>query len=285
MASRAPLLDQLQGRMDAMTRAQRALAQYVLRHYQQVAFSTISEVARAANVSEATVVRFANTLGFSGYPPFQKEVRRIVRADLKGTDRFRLTAEAPAPADDPLSAAIRTETGNIAHLGETLDRAALVRAANAIRGAPEVLIVGERSTASLAQHLWFALDKLRLPVARALSVDLDTYHRLDRMNAAGCVVVIGFPRYLRSLVTLLAAAKARGLTTIAITDSPFSALKAEIGLFAPAESASFVAFHAAPLILLNALVDSIGRADRAATLGSLQHFEQLAERAGFFHAP
>jgi hypothetical protein len=32
-------------------------------------------------------------------------------------------------------------------------------------------------------------------------------------------------------------------------------------------------------------VDSIGRADRKATLESLQRFEQLADRAGFFQAP
>jgi len=271
--------------MDGMSRAQRLLAQYVLRNYQQVAFSTISELARAADVSEATVVRFANALGFAGYPPFQKEVRRIVRADLKGTDRFRLTAEPGAPSDDPLSAAIRTEIGNIGHLAETLDRDALQRAAAAIGKAREVLIVGERSTASLAQHLWFALDKLRLPVERVLAVDLDAYHRLDRMDPSGCVVVIGFPRYLKSLIAFLEAAKTRKLATIAVTDSPFSALKGGIGLHTPAESSSFVAFHAAPLILLNALIDSIGRANQQATLDALLQFEQLADRVGFFQTP
>lgn len=271
--------------MEGMSRAQRALANYVLRNYQQVAFSTITELARAADVSEATVVRFANTLGYSGYPPFQKEVRRIVRADLNGTDRFKLTAEPAASGDDPLSAAIRAETGNIGHLEETLDRGALQHAAIAIRQARDVLIVGERSTAPLAQHLWFALDKLRLPVQRVLAVDLDAYQRLDRMEPGSCVVVIGFPRYLRSLVAFLDAAAARKLTTIAVTDSPFSALRAGIGLYAPAESASFVAFHAAPLILLNALIDSIGRADHQAALEALQRFEQLADRVGFFQTP
>lgn len=284
MPPRTSLLDMLQDQMDGMTRAQRALAHYVLRNYQQVAFSTISELARAADVSEATVVRFANALGFSGYPPFQKEIRRIVRADLKGTDRFRLTSQA-APADDPLSAAMRTEIGNIGHLEETLDRPALIGAAAVIRAAPAVLVVGERSTASLAQHLWFGLAKLRLPAERVLAVDLDAHHRLDRMPPGGCVVVIGFPRYLRSLVSLLDAARARGLTTIAITDSPYSALKADIGLHAPAESASFIAFHAAPLVLLSVLVDTIARADRAAALDALQRFERLAERQDMFQAP
>lgn len=283
MSSRIPLIELLQGRVDGMSKAQRALAHHVLRNYQSVAFSTISELARQAGVSEATVVRFANTLGFSGYPPFQKEVRRIVRADLKGTERFG--AKPGTPADDPLSAAIRKERDNIAHLERSLDRDTLRAAADLLRRASEILVVGDRSTASLAQHVWFALDKLRLPAGRVLAVDLDAFHRLDRLDPAGCVVVIGFPRYLRPLVAVLEAARARGLATIVVTDSPFSALKGDVGLYVPAESSSFVAFHCAPLILLNALVDSIGLADRAAALDALQRFEHLAEQVGFFQPP
>jgi DNA-binding MurR/RpiR family transcriptional regulator len=281
----SPIVALLQDRIDGMSKSQRALAHHMLRHYQQVAFSTISEVARATGVSEATVVRFANTLGFSGYPALQKEIRRIVRADLKGTERFRRAAPQGELKDDPLSTTIRKEIENIAQLEETLDRAALTAAAARLRQAPAVLVVGERSTASLAQHLWFALDKLRLPVERVLAVDLDAYHRLDRMHPAGVVVVIGFPRYLRSLIGFLDAARARGLGTIAVTDSAFSALKGDIGLHVPAESSSFIAFHSAPMVLLNALVDSIGAADPAASLDALERFERLADQIGYFQSP
>jgi DNA-binding MurR/RpiR family transcriptional regulator len=282
MPSEASLIERIKDRGEALSPSQRRLARHVVDNYQGVAFSTVSDLSRASGVSEATVVRFAAALGFTGYAAFQKEVRRLVRADLKGTDRFDLTQRRPPAADGPLRAAIDKELENIAQLGATADGEALAGAAARIRRAPEVAIVGARATAGLATHLWFALDKLRLPVRLVTAAGADAVDRLARLGDGACVVVIGFPRYLRGLVEALDFARRRGLETIAITDSPFSALKGDINLFVAAESSSFVAFHSAPLILINALVDEISRSDPEATLKALRAFEALAEDIGLF---
>lgn len=273
-----PLMQALAERCDTLPKTQRVLARHVLRNYQSVAFATITELARQTGVSEASVVRFANALGYSGYPALQKEIRRIVRADLKGTDRLRLAD----PADTPLARTIAKERENIAALEESHDPAAFAEAVAILSGAREILVAGARSTASLAAQLWFALDKLRLPATRLDATSSEATDRVARLGADGCLVAIGFPRYLRALVSLLALAKDRGARTIVVTDSPFSALRGDVGLYAPAESASFVAFHAAPMILINALIDAIARAtpDRAAE--ALAAFESLAERERYF---
>ena len=278
MAGAAPLLSLIEQRAGSFSASQTRLARQLTASRESFAFSTASEIARLCEVSEATVVRFAQELGFSGYPALQKEVRRILRADLKGTDRLQLAERSAAPG--PLDPVIAKERENIAALAEGFDAAALAAAAKALRGARRVLVVGDRATASLAFHLWFALDKLGLPVTRAQGTEaLDA---LGRMGAPDAVVVIGFPRYLRSLVALLGFAGTRGVRRIVVTDSPFSALRGEIALHAPAESASFVAFHAAPLILLNALVQEVVAADRAASRRALAEFEATAEAGGYF---
>jgi len=283
MDGETPLLALISRRVATLSASHRRLARHLAAHYQSVAFSTAAEFARACKVSEATVVRFANALGFSGYPALQKEVRRIVRADLKGTDRFHLTEARGLVPDGPLGAAVAKELENIQHLQERFDPAALRAAAAALRGARSVLVIGARATAPLAAHLWFALDKLGLPVARSLDAGTEARDRLGRMGPEDCVVAIGFPRYLRSLVALLDFAATRGVRRIVVTDSPLSVLHGEIGLHAPAESASFVAFHAAPLILLNALVEAVAAADRATTLRALEDFEAVAESGSYFH--
>jgi DNA-binding MurR/RpiR family transcriptional regulator len=79
-------------------------------------------------------------------------------------------------------------------------------------------------------------------------------------------------------------AKERGARTIVVTDSPFSALRGDVGLHAPAESASFVAFHAAPLILINTLIDAVARANPERAAEALAAFESLAERERYFQA-
>ena len=87
-----------------------------------------------------------------------------------------------------------------------------------------------------------------------------------------------------SLVKLADYARERGVRIIAITDSPLTPFKADVRLSAPVESASFISFHCAPLILINTLLEMLSRADEKATLKALRDFESLAERAGYFHA-
>jgi DNA-binding MurR/RpiR family transcriptional regulator len=60
---------------------------------------------------------------------------------------------------------------------------------------------------------------------------------------------------------VLEFARSRRLATLTVTDSTFSPLRGQVSLYAPAESASFVAFHCAPLVLLNALVHELSVAD------------------------
>jgi DNA-binding MurR/RpiR family transcriptional regulator len=280
-----PLIQLIEAQAATLTPAQRELARHVTENYQSVAFATVAELARAARVSEATVVRFAVALGFAGYPAFQKEVRRMVRADLKGTDRFAM-AEADRPAaGTPLDRAIAKEAENLRHLGTMQDASSLRAAAVLLRQARRVLVAGARSTAPLAFHVWFALDKLGLDAARTLTADSEALDRIGRMDARDVVLVIGFPRYLRALAALLDAAGSRGVRRIVVTDSPFSPLKGEVALHAPAESASFVAFHAAPLVLLNTLVEEVAATDRARALEALQGFEAVAEAGGYFLRP
>ena len=278
MKSETDLLQRLANGAEGYSAHQRALAKYVQAHYQTVAFSTVSQLAGLSGVSEATVVRFAKALGFKGYPDFQKEVRRMVRADLKGTERFQLTQADASPLDVVLQKEMETHGA----LREGFDAASFRQALKVIRGASEVLVVGARATAPLAGHLAFGLGKLGMRCSKALAVTSDTYDQIHRLDRKACVVVIGFPRYLRELVEVLDFAKSVKLATIAVTDSAFSALRGDVSLYAPAESASFVAFHGAPMVLINALLHELSLGERDATLKALDRFEEVAERRQFF---
>ena len=198
------LLQRLAKGAERFSANQRVLAKFLHSHYQTVAFSNVSQFAEQSGVSEATVVRFAKALGFRGYPDFQKEVRRLVRADLKGTERFQLS-----PADaSPLDIVLQKEMENLGALREGFDPSAFRQALKLLRGASEVLVVGARATAPLAGHLAFGLGKLGMRCSRASSVTSDTYDQIHRLDRKACVVVIGFPRYLRELVEVLDFAKA-----------------------------------------------------------------------------
>src|SRR3954454_22445309 len=69
----------ISARFEEFSRSQKDVAQYVVDHLDEVAFHTAEELARRANTSSSTVVRFSQALGFEGFPELQEAAREEYR--------------------------------------------------------------------------------------------------------------------------------------------------------------------------------------------------------------
>src|ERR1700730_17838712 len=69
----------IRGRFDEFSRSQKDVAQYIVDHLDEAAFQTAEELARRANTSSSTVVRFSQALGFEGFPELQAAAREEYR--------------------------------------------------------------------------------------------------------------------------------------------------------------------------------------------------------------
>src|SRR5487761_919877 len=89
----------IKARFDECSRSQKDVAQYIVDHLDEAAFQTAEELARRANTSSSTVVRFSQALGFEGFPELQQaardEYRRRVGGGVNGTPADAVTAAAP----------------------------------------------------------------------------------------------------------------------------------------------------------------------------------------------
>src|SRR5258705_9057917 len=70
--ARKSLSDFITERFDDFSRSQKDVARYIVDHLDEAAFQTAEELARRANTSSSTVVRFSQALGFDGYPELQQ---------------------------------------------------------------------------------------------------------------------------------------------------------------------------------------------------------------------
>ena len=84
------LMSLMKDRYKTMSKGQKLLAQYTLDNYQKVAFMTASKLGETVGVSESTVVRFANALGFSGYPKFQDALQELIKTKLTTVQRVEM---------------------------------------------------------------------------------------------------------------------------------------------------------------------------------------------------
>src|SRR6185312_13840762 len=73
------------------------LAAYVLEHHREIAFASVARVGQAVKVSPATVVRFANHLGLSGYAELQALARRALRDEVDSVSKLQNISSQSTP--------------------------------------------------------------------------------------------------------------------------------------------------------------------------------------------
>jgi len=135
----------IQAKYDELTPSFRKLADFILQQELNVAFMTATELAHRMGVDAATVVRFAQTLGYSGFRELIKEVQRVVKTELTASYSVALEAQDDVGLFRSL---LENERHNL-----SLAQARLTEQANtilpALLDAQRIWVVGQGSTAHL----------------------------------------------------------------------------------------------------------------------------------------
>lgn len=271
------LHQQFKGKGVLLTQSQRKLLEYILGHEDESVFLKIGDLAQKGNVSQATVVRLAKTLGFKGFPEFQRELQRLFRNKLTTISRLQNTVKKVAGEKDIVTKVLQTDIDNIAHTLEQTSISEFRQFVKGIASADRIIIVGLRSAHALAIFLGVALEFLQKNVWVLQPGIGDMWDRLLGLRKGDLVIGISFPRYTKQTVEVLSFARQKGVKTLAITDTLISPLAqfADHVLTARYKMDSFIESFTAPLSLINAVVTALGVQDKKTTLTSLKALEEI----------
>ena len=78
MPKSSNVIKNIQDNYSRLSKGQKEIAEYMINHYDKAAFLTAASLGKILNVSESTVVRFANALNYSGYKDLQRELQEIL---------------------------------------------------------------------------------------------------------------------------------------------------------------------------------------------------------------
>ena len=115
------LMSQIEKALPGMSKGQKAIATYILTHYEHAAYITAARIGEEAGVSESTVVRFAMELGFEGYPHFQKVLQEELKGRLTSVQRMKGSAKL-TDRDDSLGAVLLSDLDKLKRTYEKIDR-------------------------------------------------------------------------------------------------------------------------------------------------------------------
>ena len=241
-----------------LTRSQRRLADFVATSYRQAAFMTASRLAKTLAINEATVIRFAQRLGYPGFPQLIQDVQAVVRDELGG-----MSEAAVASRQDPFLALLDSEVESlrrtVTHISPDIAREAVA----ALVGAQHIYVLGQGLAASLAQLFSLSLRTLGIssenPPADPLSLSI----MLSEVDQRFAVVGISVGMESQETANALEFATQRGARTLALTGSPLSpcAQAAERAISCPTDDSLVLPSVTSIAMIIDALVQTIGSRD------------------------
>jgi DNA-binding MurR/RpiR family transcriptional regulator len=259
----------IQARFDECSRSQKDVAQYIVDHLDEAAFQTAEELARRANTSSSTVVRFSQALGFEGFPELQaaarEEYRRVNAKAAKNGSGSPSSAPLFSLDQNEFEAALAADHLNVEDTARKVSRSAVDAAIQAIVEAEKVLVAGTDQMAFFASYLRHLLMLLDLRVDVVASPSQEALSRLGRIDGETLVIGLSAGRPHPLVVRAMKLARHRQARTAAITDATLSevAKLAQIKLYYSSNSPAYVRSHAALLSLIQALAYGVYARDSA----------------------
>jgi DNA-binding MurR/RpiR family transcriptional regulator len=250
------LRERLRRDYEAFSPAQKALARYMADHLADLPLMSAHEVARAAHCSPATVVRFAQALGYGGYPEMQLLVRRAQRPWLPA-DR-NATGIGLVPPADGLAAHLAAERHALDDAADRLGPRGLAPLANALGACRPLVLAGDGHARPVLSVLHQRLSSSGRPVVTIDALEACDRAWLDGMPPSGGVLAIAIGRDARIAEAAVDAARQAGLPVAALVDSSLSPLaRLALSRVVPADvrggSPSLVAMVAIAQALCSAL--------------------------------
>lgn len=282
------ILERIQACGSTFTQKQRVLATFIMNNYKEAAFMNSVQLAKLADVSNPSVIRFATLLGYSGYTQMQQDLQTIVQQELSAVDRLSLLTDEHIhnkKTVDELGSVFLCEQENLDKTLHNLDKASVSSAVDLLYHASNVYIAGFQASHFLANYAQFALSKIREHVYQFHEWDRNTYNNLLHIPEQSVAFVIAMPRYPNKTIQFIKEFSKRSIPIILITDSilfPCSNL-AQVLFPCSIKYFSYVDPLSSILCLINCLLVEVAKVDENRAKSSLQQYENYISDNNIFY--
>lgn len=201
------------------------IARFALDNPDQMALSTVAEIARGAAVPPSAVIRFANALGFSGFLDLQRVYReRLVARSATYRERIADLRRHGGAERDVLPQLLDSAIGELEQLREHVDAVLLRRAAALVLDAQRVHVLAQRRAFPVAAYLAYGLSQLEVPAFLMDSVGGMLRQQAALLREGDLLIAASFRNYSSDVIEAASLCHRNGVPVIALTDHAVSPL-------------------------------------------------------------
>jgi DNA-binding MurR/RpiR family transcriptional regulator len=201
---------------DSMSANEKKLADFVLENAPLIRDYSSQQIAGSVGVSQSSVVKFSQKLGYRGFTDLKLAVHESVV--MQGSNVSVLRTDDGYAEEQPIKDSLLARKSEVLSSATVInDNDAILAAVRAIEAAAQVQVIGADGASLVAKDLAHKLIELGKPVIAESDLDVQL-SGVARLGRDDCLVVISASGQTPHLIDIVKSAKKSAAIVISITN-------------------------------------------------------------------
>jgi DNA-binding MurR/RpiR family transcriptional regulator len=268
--------EKIQNKFEELPINQRKIADYFVDNFDKISFLNVQDISLATGASVASVVRFAQRIGFSGFSELREAIADSLQNHLSNFQTFPLLDKRNVEKDI-LTSVANLDVKNINETLNLIDRGTFSYVIDRISKSERVFTAGLGISYLLAEILAYQLTQVGISSSVLQhSYTLFNEHILF-LNQKDLLIVFSFPPYSKETIEAAEYANKRKIHVISVTNkhaAPVTLFTKE-NLIVKSENMLFTNSFAAISVLINAIATACAIKDKQRAKKVLKESEKI----------
>jgi len=268
--------EKIQSKYDSLPLNQRKVADFVIDNFDNIPFVDVHEVSKQVGVSVASVIRFAQSVGFTGFSELRDAVSDSLKKHLKKNEIFSLVDKSKLD-NDILTSVANMDVKNINDTLSNVDREIFNKVIETILKSDRVFTAGLGISYLVAEILSYQLTQVGVDASVLKHTHTLFHEQVLYMNKNDLLICFSFPPYSKETVDVAKFADKNGIAVISITNkstAPIAASSKAV-LTVKSENMLFTNSFAAISVLINAIATACAVKNKSKAKRVLKESEKI----------
>lgn len=268
--------EKIQGKYDLLPPNQRKVADFILDNFDNIPFVDVHETAKLSKVSVASVIRFAQSISFSGFSELRDAVSDSLKKHLKKNEIFPLLDRSKLQ-NDILTSVAELDVQNINNTLSMIDRDVFDKVIDIIIRSKRVFTAGLGISYLLAEILSYQLTQVGIDATVLKHTHTIFHEQIFYMNKNDLMICFSFPPYSKETIDAAKYANKNGIKVISITNKSTSPISfySQAVLTVRSENMLFTNSFAAISVIINALATACAIKNKTKAKSILKKSEKI----------
>ncbi|MBK7104291.1 MAG: MurR/RpiR family transcriptional regulator [Ignavibacteriae bacterium] len=252
------------------------IADYVINNFDKIPFLNVQDLSKSTDASVASIVRFAQRIGFKGFSELRDEIALSLQKELQNKEIFPLF-EKHRIEEDLLTEVASMDIKNINDTLNLIERKNFNYTIERILNAKIVNTAGLGISYLLAEILAYQLNQIGVNSSVLKHTHTLFHEQILFMDSKDLLIVFSFPPYSKETIEVAQFAHEKKIDVISITNEAASPVTffSKSSLIVNSENMLFTNSFAAISVLINAIATACAIKDKSRAKKILKESEAI----------